>query len=87
MTVFDLKASILDILHDEKLISNQHFAPGLNMFSGKYTQPITHIGEVYTGHAYAKVRNLYCTTEGKDSPLPMISFYDVTHSDRYGFSF
>ena len=54
VAVFDLKASILDILHDEKLMSNEHFAPELDIFSGKCTQPITHIDEVHTGHAYEK---------------------------------
>ena len=84
VAVFDLKASILDILHDEKLMSNEHFAPGLDMFSGKCTQSITHIGEVHTGHAYRKACKYYCTTEGKYFTLPMISFYDETHSDRHG---
>ena len=84
VAVFDLKASILNILHDEKLMSNQYFAPGLDIFSGKCTQPITHIGEVHTGHAYEKAHKLNYTPEGKDFPLPMISFYDETHSDRHG---
>ena len=30
VAVFDLKASILDILHDEKIMSNEHVAPGLD---------------------------------------------------------
>ena len=47
VTMFDLKASIMDILHDEKLMTHQHFSPGLGIFSGKCTQPITHIGEVH----------------------------------------
>ena len=30
-----------------------------------------------------KARKYYCITEGRDFPLPMISFYDKTHSDRH----
>ena len=84
VAVFDLKASILDILHDEKLMLDNNFAPGLDVFSGKCTQPITHIGEVHTGYAYEKARKFYCTNESTDFPLPMISFYDETHGDNHG---
>ena len=44
VAVFDLKASILDILHDEKLMPNENVAPGLDIFSGICSEPITHIG-------------------------------------------
>ena len=37
VAVFDLKASILDILHDEKLMSNKNVAPGL-LFLAAYDQ-------------------------------------------------
>ena len=84
VAVFDLKASILDILHDEKLMLADNFAPGLDVFSGKCTQPITHIGELHTGYAYEKARKFYCPNEDTDFPLPMISFYDKTHLDNHG---
>ncbi len=84
VAVFDLKASILDILHDEKLMLANNFAPGLDVFSGKCIQPITHIGEVHTGYAYEKSHKFYCPNEGTDFPLPMMSFHDETHLDNHG---
>ena len=52
VVVFDLKAQIIHLLHNTGLTTPSNFAEGLDVFTGKTTQPITHIGKIHTGYAY-----------------------------------
>ena len=84
VAVFDLKAQIIHLLHNNDLMTPENFAEGLDVFTGKTAQPITHIGEIHTGYAYENARDLHCDPESDDFPFPIMSFYDETHSDRWG---
>ena len=69
VAAFDLKAQIIHLLHDSKLMIQPNFAEGLDIFTRKITQPITHIGEVHSGYAYTTARDLYCIPGSDDFPL------------------
>ena len=83
VAVFDLKAQIIHLLHNTDLMTPVSFVEGLDVFTGKTTQPITHIDEIHTGCAYQNARDLYCDPVSDDFPFPIMSFYDKTHSDRW----
>lgn len=84
VAVFDLKAQIIHLLCDTNLMTQDNFAEGLDVFTGKFSQSVTYIGEVHTGYAYELAKNLYCNPDSNDFSFPIISFNDETHSDCWG---
>ena len=52
VSVFDIEAMILSLLHDENLMSPENLAPGYDLHTGKRTAPNTHHGEIHTGDAW-----------------------------------
>jgi len=42
VAVFDLRAQVLSILHNNQLMKPHNFAPDYDIFTGKPTAPITH---------------------------------------------
>ena len=49
VVVFDLRAQVLSILHNNQLMQPKNFAPDYDIFTGKPTSPVTQYGEVHTG--------------------------------------
>jgi len=74
--VFDLCAQILSIVHNAKLIQEQHFALNYDIFSGKLRTPITHYGEVHNGDLFEPARAKYCGDDPYNIPCPLVLFYD-----------
>ena len=76
VAVFDLRAQVLSILHNNQLMQPKHFAPDYDIFTGKPTSPITHYGEVHTCNSFEPARAKYCGNDPCNMPFPMILFYD-----------
>ena len=74
VAVSDLKAQISHLLHHTNLMTLGNFAEGLDVFTGKTTQPITHIGEMHTGYAYENARDVYYNPDNDEFPVPIMSF-------------
>jgi hypothetical protein len=48
--IFNVKADILSVLHDPKMMQHKHFAFGYDIFTGKPTDESTsHLHEIHTG--------------------------------------
>ena len=65
-------------------MTEDNIAEGLDVLIGKFSQSVTHIGEVHTSYAYKNAQNFYCNPDSNDFPFPIMSFYDETHSDCWG---
>jgi hypothetical protein len=82
--VFDVKAIILSILQDPKRMRQENLAQGYDVFTGCATEPITSLDEIHTGALWSVARDKYCKGVPNAFPLPLICFYDKTHTDLYG---
>jgi hypothetical protein len=60
VAVFDLKAMILSLLMDKRLMTEENFADGLNIFTGNPEGVINDFGEIHTGRR--------CSTQHAPSP-------------------
>ena len=71
--VFDMKTMILSILHDESLMRDEHFAPGMDIFTGEVDKTCSQtndmFGEIHTGDAWTPAVQRFCGTEKKYMPL------------------
>ena len=82
--VFDVKAIILSILQDPARMRQDNFAHGYDVFTGCATEPITVLDEIHTGALWSVARDKYCKGVPNAFPLPLICFYDKTHTDLFG---
>jgi hypothetical protein len=85
--VFDMKAMILSILHDEQLMREENFARGLNIFTG-HTDPDCDVnklyGEIHTGDRWVRAVERFGGSEKKYMPLGLVVFGDKSHTDQHG---
>lgn len=85
--VFDMKAMILSIVHDEVLMREENFAPGLDIFTG-YVDPDCEennsYGEIHTGDAWKHAVARFGGGEKKYMPLGLVVFGDKLHTDLHG---
>ena len=84
VAVFDVKAQILSILHDKRIMQKENFAKDYDIFSGKPTTSVTHFGEIHTGTAWEPARAMYCGDDEENFPLALCAFYDKTNLDVIG---
>ena len=84
--VFDMKAMILSIVHDETLMRDEHIAEGYDIFTGDICNQSghTHYGEIHTGKAWNDAKEAYCGEEGKYMPFAIVIFADKSHTDQHG---
>jgi len=87
--VFNVKAQILSILHDPKIMHEDNFADGYDIMTGKVTHESDRYAEVHDGWLWEKARAHYCSDGmGGDDPdvfpLGLVCFYDKTHTDHTG---
>ena len=81
---FDFKSMVLSLVHDKELMSTDNLIPNFDIFSGKETTVGPEMcGDIHTGDMYKQALERYCTEVG-DFPLPIIIFYDKTHTDLHG---
>jgi hypothetical protein len=81
---FDFKSMVLSLLHDKELMNNDNLIPNFDIFTGKETMIGPKMcGDIHTGDMYKLALEQYCKEEG-DFPLPIIIFYDKTHTDLHG---
>jgi hypothetical protein len=52
VSVFDLEAMITSLLTNKRLMTEENFADGLNIFTGKPEGVINDFGEIHTGDAW-----------------------------------
>ena len=82
---FDFKAMLLSLIHDRELMRESNFIPDFDIFSGEETKLGPHVcGDIHTGDLYKSAKDIYCKNKEKDFPLPLIIFYDKTHTDLHG---
>jgi len=83
--VFNVKAVILSMLHDKRLMQPHNFASGYDIFSGRMTDKNNpYLNEIHTGELWNTACNHYCGGNDNAFPLALICFYDKTHTDLYG---
>jgi len=83
--VFNVKAIILSMLHDSRLMQPHNFASGYDIFSGKTTEDNNnlYLNEIHTGALWEPARKHYCGEHDNMFPLALVCFYDKTHTDLY----
>ena len=84
VSVFDIEAMILSLLHDENLMSPENLAPGYDLHTGKATAPSTHYGEIHTGDAWEPARKYFCGDYSQNMPIGLVIFGDKSHFDLHG---
>jgi hypothetical protein len=85
--VFNMKAMILSILHDNKLMREENFATGLDIFTGDVDPTCESnqmYGEIHTGDAWKPAVARFRGTEGQYMPLGLVVFGDKSHTDQHG---
>ena len=84
VAVFDLKAMIMAFLTDERLMTEENFADGLNIFTGKPEGVINDFGEIHTGDAWEPECQQFCGNVPHNMPLALVVFADKSHLDLHG---
>ena len=87
MPVFDMKAMILSIIHDEQLMRDENFASGLDIFTGavdRVHEDNYNYGEFHTGDAWKCAVKRIVGTSKKYMPLGLVVFADKSHTDQHG---
>ena len=84
VSVFDIEAMILSLLHDENLMRPENLADGYDLHTGKPTEAVTHYGEIHTGDAWEPARKHYCGDGGQNMPIALVLFVDKSYIDLYG---
>jgi hypothetical protein len=84
VAVFDLKAMIMSLLTDERLMTEENSADGLNIFTGKLEGVINDFGEIHTGDAWEPAHQRFCDNVPHNMPLALVVFADKSHLDLHG---
>ena len=84
VSVFDLEAMILSLLHNESLMKEENLVPDYDLHRGKSTEPNNHYGEVHTGDAWEPARSHHCGEHPQNMPIALIVFCDESHFDLHG---
>ena len=84
VSVFNVKATILSLLQDKSLMSEENLAQGYDLFSGKPTKNSTHYREVHTGDVWEPACQRYCGYVKENMSLALIFFADKSHFDQHG---
>lgn len=85
--VFDMKAMILSLVHDDTIMKDDNFAKGYNIFTGDEQDDAelnNCYGEIHTGKAWKDAKAAYCGVQGKYMPCAVIVFADKSHTDQHG---
>jgi hypothetical protein len=85
--VFDMKAMILSIVHDQELMRKENFAPGLDIFTGEVDggyEGNLNYGEFHTGDRWKPAVKRIVGTSKKYMPFGIIVFGDKSHTDLHG---
>ena len=85
--VFDMRAMILSIVHDDTLMKEENFAEGLDIFTGHSDTNCNAndlYGEIHTGDAWQPAVERFCGCDGKYMPFGIVIFADKSHSDLHG---
>lgn len=85
--VFDMKAMILSIVHNERLMRQENFAPGLDIFTGAVDRGYkenNNYGKFHTGDAWKPAVKRIVGTSKKYMPLGLVVFGDKSHTDQHG---
>jgi hypothetical protein len=81
--VFDIEVMILSMLSDPELMKEENLAKGVDIFTGKETEPSQVYGEIHTGSAWSTAVKFHC--KGKAiMPLGLVLFGDKSHYDLHG---
>ncbi len=78
---YDFTCMFLSLIHDCNLMKVSNFIEDFDIFMGESTiiGP-TVCGNLHTGSAYVATKRRFCRGKN-DFPLPIIFFYDKTHSN------
>ena len=84
VAVYDLKAMIMSLLTDKRLMNPENIAPGYDLFTGKLVGDVHHLGEIHTGDAWEPARQRFCGDDPHNMPLALVVFADKSHLDLHG---
>lgn len=86
VSVFDIEAMMMSLLHDDTLMNKANLAANLDIHTGKpINSELNEVyGEVHTGDRWAHARDYHCGNNPHNMPLGLIIFADKSHLDNYG---
>ncbi len=84
VAVFDLEAMIMSLLTNERLMSMENFADGLNVLTSKPEGVNNDLGEIHTGDAWEPACQRFCGDVPHNMPLALVIFADESHLDLHG---
>ena len=76
VAVFDLDTMIKSLLTDERLVSADNFAKGLNVLTGKPEGVNSDLGEIHTGDAWEPARERFCGNVPHNMPVALVMIAD-----------
>ena len=83
VVVFDTMEVIMNMLEDERLVCHATIADGYNIWTGKATESDC-FEEFHTGDLWEPTREEYIGEDDSKFPVPLVGFYDKTHTDEKG---
>ena len=83
VAVFDYMEVLMNMLDDPRIVNPQTVAKGYNIWNGK-CQSSNEYGEIHTGEMWHLARDHYIGEDDSKFPMPLVAFYDKTHTDGKG---
>ena len=75
---------IMPLLTDERLMSIENFAEGLNVLTGKPEGVNNELGEIHTGDAWKPACQRFCGDVPHNMSIALVVFADKSHLDLNG---
>ena len=82
--VYKFTKMILSVLHDKSLMIKENFLDHYDIWTGMCTIKVTKFGDVHTGEEWAPAVQKFCKNNKQYFPLPLVCFYNKSHSDLWG---
>ena len=83
VVVFDTMEVLMTMFEDERIVSPANIAKGYNFWDGTAVESNVY-GEIHTGDLWNPTREAYIGNDPDKLPVPLIGFYDKTHTDDKG---
>jgi hypothetical protein len=83
VVVFDTMEVLTTMFEDERIVCPANIAKGYNFWDGTVVD-LNVYGEIPTGDSWNPTRDAYIGNDPDKLPVPLVGFYDKTHTDDKG---
>jgi hypothetical protein len=83
VVVFDTMEVLMSMMEDERIVCPSNIAKGYNFWDGTTTESNVY-REIHTGDLWNPTRPAYVGNDPDKLPVPLIGFYEKTHTDNKG---